>query len=225
VAPDPVAPDLVTTACLVDVYDTIVNSDFEPRARAVSALAGVDTAVWLREWGKTGDERGRGKLSMADSFALTLRACGVDPTPELVSDLVATDARMLQQDSRLYDDAIPFFGQLRSRAIGIALVSNCSDNTRPLLEKLGVLALVDTAVLSCEVGSLKPSREIYLSALDDLGVAAADAVMIDDQVKFCVGAEAVGIRAIQIVRANHHGEIAESGFPVVRSLLDTLPLP
>jgi putative hydrolase of the HAD superfamily len=223
VTPDHATPDPVV-ACLVDVYDTIVNSDFEPRVRAVSALAGVDTDVWMREWAKTGDERGRGKLSMADSFALTLPVCGVDPTPELVSALVATDARVLHEDSRLYDDAVPFFGKLRSRGIGIALVSNCSDNARSMLEKLGVLALVDAAVLSCEVGSLKPSREIYLSALDDLGVAAADAVMIDDQVRFCVGAEAVGIRAIQIVRANHHGEIADSGFPVVRSLLDTLPL-
>jgi putative hydrolase of the HAD superfamily len=214
----------VATACLVDVYDTIVSSDFEPRVRAVSALAGVDTDVWLREWIKTGDERGRGKLSMADSVALTLRACGLDPRPELVSELVATDGRLLREDSRLYDDTVPFFGLLRSRGIGIALVSNCSDNTRPMLEKLGVLALVDAAVLSCEVGSLKPSREIYLSALDDLGVAAADAVMIDDQVKFCVGAEAVGIRAIQIVRPNHHGESADSGFPIVRSLLDVLPL-
>jgi putative hydrolase of the HAD superfamily len=214
----------VISACLVDVYDTILSSDFEPRMRALTALAGVDADVWLGEWAKTGDERGRGKLSMSDSFALTLQACGIDPRPELVSELVAEDARLLREDSQLYDDAVPFLGKLRSQGTGIALVSNCSQNTRPMLEGLGVLSLVDAAVLSCEVGSLKPSREIYLSALDDLGVAAADAVMLDDQAKFCVGAEAVGIRAIQIVRANHHGEIANSGFPVALSLLDTLPL-
>ena len=214
----------MVSACLVDVYDTILSSDFEPRMRRLTALAGVDTDVWLKEWAKTGDERGRGTLSMADSFALTLQACGVDPRPELVSELTATDARLLREDSRLYEDTVPFLGQLRSQGIGIALVSNCSPNTRPMLEGLGVLPLVDAAVLSCEVGSLKPSREIYLSALDDLGVAAADAVMLDDQAKFCVGAEAAGIRAIQIVRASHHGEIADSGFPVAGSLLDTLPL-
>jgi HAD superfamily hydrolase (TIGR01509 family) len=214
----------VVSACLVDVYDTILSADFVPRMRALTALAGVDTGVWLAEWAKTGDERGRGKLSMTDSFALTLRACGIDPRPELVSELVAADARLLREDSRLYEDVVPFFGKLRSRGSAIALVSNCSENTRPMLEGLGVLSLVDAAVLSCEVGSLKPSREIYLSALDELGVAAADAVMLDDQVKFCVGAEAVGIRAIQIVRANHHGEIADQGFPVARSLLDALPL-
>ena len=211
-------------ACLVDVYDTIVKSDYEPRLRAISALTGVDAETWVREWGKTGTQRGRGQLSMAESFALTLLRCGIDPRPELVSELVAMDARLVREDSQLYDDPVPFFGKLRSRGIGTALVSNCSENTRPMLEELGVLALVDAAALSFEVGSLKPSREIYLSALDDLGVAAADAVMIDDQAKFCVGAEAVGIRAIQIVRANHHGEVANSGFPVVNSLLDVLPL-
>ena len=211
-------------ACLVDVYDTIVESDYVPRVRAMSELAGVDADTWMREWVKTGEQRGRGQLSMAESFALTLLGCGIDPRPELVGELADMDARLLREDSRLYDDAVPFLGKLRSRGIGIALVSNCTESTRPMLEGLGVLALVDATALSFEVGSLKPSREIYLSALDDLGVAAADALMIDDQAKFCVGAEAVGVRAVQIVRPGHHGEIPNSGFPVVSSLLDALEL-
>jgi len=102
----------------------------------------------------------------------------------------------------------------------IALVSNCGDTTRSLLEDLGVIPLADSVILSCEVGSAKPSPEIYVTALEDLGVAAADAVMIDDQPSFCVGAEAVGVRAIQIVRRDLDGQVPEPGFPVVRSLLD-----
>jgi HAD superfamily hydrolase (TIGR01509 family) len=214
----------VVRACLVDVYDTIVYSDFEPRVRTLIALAGVDADVWMPEWLKTGPERGLGKLSMADSFARTLLACGVEPTQELVDVLVREDARLLREDTRLYDDTVPFLEKLRSGGIETALVSNCSENTRQMLDHLGVISLTDTAVLSCEVGSMKPSREIYLSALDDLGVAPADAVLVDDQLKFCVGAEAVGISAIQIVRAGHHGQVAESGFPVVRSLPDALEL-
>ncbi len=211
-------------ACLVDVYDTILSADLEPRVRALAALIGVDPGVWIQEWNKTGNERGRGTISMAGSFATTLRACGIDPAPELVSELVSEDARLLRDHVRLYDDTITFFGKLRSGGISSALVSNCSPNTRPILEDLGLITLADAAVLSCEVGSMKPSREIYLSALDDLGVASVDAVMIDDQVKFCVGAEAVGVRAIQIVRADHHGQVTESGFPVAGSLSDALAL-
>jgi putative hydrolase of the HAD superfamily len=83
-----------------------------------------------------------------------------------------------------------------------------------------VLPLADAAILSCEVGSAKPSPEIYDAALEDLGVAAADAVMIDDQPDFCAGAEAVGIRAIQIVRPELDGRVLKAGYPLVESLLD-----
>ena len=97
--------------------------------------------------------------------------------------------------------------------MAIALVSNCGDSTRALLDYLGVIPLADAVVLSCEVGSMKPSPDIYLTALDDLGVAAADAVMIDDQPGFCAGAEAVGVRAIQIVRPELDGRGPPVGIP------------
>ena len=226
----------MVTACLVDVYDTILNSDFGPRLQALTALIGVEPATWAAEWFKTGTERGRGKLSMADSFARTLRACGIAPSGALVDSLVSKDAELLRDGSHLYDDSAEFLGKLRSRGIGIALVSNCSQSTRQMLEHLGVIALTDAAILSCEVGSLKPSPEIYLDALEALGAAPADAVMVDDQARFCTGAEAVGVRAIQISRddpiapdgpgdhGSPGGQPPDPGFPVVRTLLGALRL-
>lgn len=211
-------------ACLVDVYDTILQADLEPRVRQLAALAGVDPRAFLQEWSKTGAERGLGSLSMAGSFERTLLACGIAASPGLVGELVREDARLLREGTRLYDDTVAFLGKLRSRGIAIALVSNCSPNTRAVLEDLGLTAAADSVILSCEVGSKKPSAEIYLRALDDLGVVPADAVMVDDQARFCAGAEAAGVRAIQLVRADHHGEVPEPGFPVVSSLLDVLPL-
>jgi putative hydrolase of the HAD superfamily len=207
-------------ACLVDVWDTILKPDFEDRLTALTAYAGVDAATFLAEWLITRTDRDRGKLSVASSFARTLQCCGIDPRPDLVSDLLRMDAELAREHVRLFDDTVPFLTELRSRGVLIALVSNCSDTTRPLLEELGVIRLADSVILSCEVGSVKPSPEIYLSALEDLGVAATDAVMIDDQPSFCVGAEAVGVRAIQIVRRDLDGQVPKPGFPVVRSLLD-----
>ena len=207
-------------ACLVDVYDTIVNSRFESRLRDVAAFAGVDTDAWLAGWVKTRVERDLGTLSVADSVAQTLLACGIDPAPELVDTLVSKDAELLRQQVRLFDDAVPFLTGQRASGMAIALVSNCGDSTRALLDYLGVIPLADAVVLSCEVGSMKPSPDIYLTALEDLGVAAADAVMIDDQPSFCAGAEAVGVRAIQIARPELNGQVPRSAFPLVPSLLD-----
>lgn len=207
-------------ACLVDVYDTIVNSRFETRLRDVAAFAGVDPDVWLAGWLTTRAERDLGTLSVADSVAQTLLECGIDPSPALVASLVSKDAELLRQQVRVFDDSIPFLSGLRASGTAIALVSNCGDTTRALLDYLGVIPLADAVVLSCEVGSMKPSPDIYLTALEDLGVAAADAVMIDDQPSFCAGAEAVGVRAIQIIRPELDGHVLRSAFPLVRSLLD-----
>ena len=207
-------------ACLVDAWDTILKPDFEDRLAALTAYAGVDPATFLAEWLTSRTDRDRGKLSVASSFTRTLRACGIDPTPELVSDLLRKDAEFAREHVRPFDDTVPFLTELRSRGVLIALVSNCGDTTRPLLEDLGVIPLADSVILSCEVGSVKPFPEIYISALEDLGVAAADAAMIDDQPSFCAGAEAVGVRAIQIVRHNLDGQVPKPGFPVVDSLFD-----
>ena len=43
---------------------------------------------------------------------------------------------------------------LRSRGVKTAIVSNCDENTRDFLVELGVAALADVLVLSCEVGVL-----------------------------------------------------------------------
>jgi putative hydrolase of the HAD superfamily len=212
----------MTGACLVDVYDTIVNSKFEPRLHELAAVAGVNLDVWMQEWVKTRTERDVGTLSVADSIAQTLLACGIEPDPGLVDALFRKDTELLRQQVRLFDDAVPFLTGLRANGTAIALISNCGDTTRALLDYLGVIPLADAVILSCEVGSMKPSPDIYRTALEDLGVAAADAVMIDDQPSFCAGAEAVGVRAIQILRPELDGQVPRSVFPLVRSL-DEVP--
>ena len=215
--------------CLVDVYDTIFESVFRDRIAALAESLGVSVEDWLAELEKTRLDRDRGKLTTAAAFDLALRGVGIEPADGLVDDLIRRDAAFSQAHTRLFDDTVPFFEWLSSQGILIALVSNCADTTRGLLEYLGIIPLVDAVVLSCEVGSAKPSPEIYVTALADLGVAAADAVFIDDQPTFCRGAEAVGVRPIQIARDGLNavrGAAIGGGwdFPVVRSLFDAKSL-
>jgi HAD superfamily hydrolase (TIGR01509 family) len=223
------------SACLVDVYDTILRSVFVERVTTLADSLGVSVEDWLAELEKTRLDRDRGKLTTAAAYDQALRGLGIEPAPGQVDDLLRRDAEFSRAHTRLFGDTVPFFEWLRSQGILIALVSNCADTTRGLLEYLGVLPLVDAVVLSCEVGSAKPSPEIYVTALADLGVAAADAVFIDDQPTFCMGAEAVGVRPIQIVRDGVtavdainaiSGATVGGGwdFPLVHSLLDAKSL-
>ena len=211
-------------ACLIDVYDTILESRFVARTEELIAPLGIAIGDWLAEWDKMREDRDRGKLTAAESFARTLPAVGIEPEPALVADLARRDLELARRYARVCDDTVPFLEWLRSRGVLTALVSNCDDTTRAKLTYLGVIPLVDAVVLSCEVGSMKPYPEIYVTALEELGVAAVDALFIDDQPTFCVGAEAVGIRPVQIARAEADGYVSQWNFPVVHSLFDVQSL-
>ena len=226
-------------ACLVDAYDTIVTCDFSILRNELSALAGISPDTWEVEYARIGALVSDGRLSKAEAFARLLRAAGREPHPGLVAELVRQDQDLLLANARLYDDVIPFLRGLRERGIKVAIVSNCTENTRPLLVKHGVDTLADALVLSCEVGSAKPEAEIFRCALDRLGVAAEAAVFVDDQPGYCAGSVAAGIRAVQIVRVGLNGQDLDGQGPdgqgpdgrgpdpgtmVVRSLSEVEPL-
>ena len=159
-------------ACLVDVYETLLSCDFEGHRAELPALAGVTAEAWAEGYRTIGAATGIGQLSTAEGYERVLRAGGAEARPDLVRALVDLDRELLLRYARLYDDAIPFLRGLRSRGIKIAIVSNCSEHTRDLLESNGVAALADVMALSCEVGAFKPAAEIYTYSLDQLGVPA-----------------------------------------------------
>lgn|SRR5487761_784365 len=207
-------------ACLVDVYDTILSTDFSGHRGELPELAGVAPEAFMGAYQRIGPALTVGQLSKAEAYELILRACGVKPREGLVRDLVDKDRELLLATATMYQDAIPFLEMLKASGIKIAIVSNCSEHTRELLTLVGVAALADALVLSCEVGSIKPAARIYRLALDQVGVAAEDALFVDDQAVFCAASEMLGMSAVQIVRGERNG----TATTVVRSLLEVEPL-
>jgi putative hydrolase of the HAD superfamily len=205
-------------ACLVDVYETLLSCDFTKIRGTLPKLAGVDAGAWRDMYRDLIPALTLGQLSKAEAFARIMLANGVEPRPDLLRELSDRDRELLVACSRLYDDSVPFLKALRSRGIKIAIVSNCSEHTRDMLDELGVTALADVLVLSCEVGAAKPAAEIFRFALDSVGVSAGAAAFVDDQASFCAGAVAVGITAVRLVRGEI-GEVTVPGsFGMVRSL-------
>jgi putative hydrolase of the HAD superfamily len=205
-------------ACLVDAYDTIVTCDFAPLRQGVPALAGIPVAAWEQEYTLVSPMLNDGRLSKAQAFRQIMTSCGAQATDDLIAEMVRQDQELLLANARLYDDVIPFLTRLSDRGIKIAIVSNCTENTRAMLVATGVDQLADELVLSCEVGSAKPAPEIFRHALGRLGVGPEAAVFVDDQARFCAGSVAVGIRAAQIVRGDLDGQLPAEGVTLVRSL-------
>jgi len=94
----------------------------------------------------------------------------------------------------LYDDVIPVLAELRAMGLKLGLVSNTSRDLGAVVRHFGLD--VDAWVSSGSHGKVKPSPLIFAAALELLGVAARDAVMVGDSIEDDIeGAEAAGMRA------------------------------
>ncbi len=114
----------------------------------------------------------------------------------------------LCRNFELFEDALPVLDELRGAGLRLGLVSN---GIRDLSEFVVHHRLdVDAVVGSRAHGFVKPHPTIFEAALQQLGVAAAEAAMVGDSIEEDVeGARALGMRAILLDRESRHPDIEE----------------
>lgn len=95
-----------------------------------------------------------------------------------------------------YPDTADVLRRLSEHGIRTSVVSNIPFDVRPAFAIAGTGA--DDYVLSFEVGVVKPNREIFDIALERLGVAAADAVMVGDSEEADGAAREVGCGFVRV---------------------------
>src|SRR6266550_7447975 len=191
-------------AVLLDLYDTVAESDWRVWRDTLSKMVGVEPRVLDEAFRMTRPSRSEGAHgSVEGDMAAVLEAIGFDPPPpDLVRDLASYEHEFTQEHVRLYPDAGPAVEAFRAEGIPTALVSNCSYNTRPVVERLELDRLFDSIVLSFEVGARKPQRAIYEAALHAVGDPEPSATLfVDDQASYCDGARAIGMDTRLILRA------------------------
>ena len=122
-----------------------------------------------------------------------------------------------------YDDALPTLTALRALGVVTGVISNMGGGLDAHLEGVGLLAAVDAAVSSGEVGVGKPHAPIFRAALTRAGVAASEALHVGDSYSGDVlGAQAAGMEAVFLDRDGMEG--APAGCAAIRTLRDLIPL-
>ena len=87
--------------------------------------------------------------------------------------------------------------QQRAAGVRTAVLSNGVPEIMEVIERERAISTkFDTVVVSYEVGCAKPDAEIFELTLDRLGVAAADALFVDDREVNLDGARRVGLRTL-----------------------------
>lgn len=171
-------------AIIFDCYGVLIADDLKMRIEAVDRVnpkAGLALHDLLRAID-------RGMVSQQESITQMGELMGVDPQ-ELKRSI---------DSSLVKNTKLTAYIRTLEPNYKVALLSNVRGRSR--LEELfdhGELdELFDVVVASGDLGIIKPEPGIYEYAAEQLGVSTQECVMIDDNQRFCEGAEAVGMRSI-----------------------------
>jgi len=134
-----------------------------------------------------------------DRFATTLKLLEIEAPPEaaVLSRWVERFAELIAQDAEMVDGADEVVEEL-ARHVPLAIVSNYphAPVVYATLERLGLRRHFSAVAVSSELGWLKPHPELYRTALDCIGVDAAEALFVGDDLDNDVrGPKALGLRA------------------------------
>jgi putative hydrolase of the HAD superfamily len=189
-------------AVLFDLYDTFAWSRWGELSDHVADRLGLDRTALHAAYGVTRHDRAIGAYGSAEGdMAAVVRAAGIEPDPAMIRELVDHERTFLASGGvTLYEDSVEVAGELRSRGVKTALISNCSHSTIPLMPLLGLDRLLDAIVLSVEAGVAKPDAGVYRMALDRVGSRPEAAIFVDDQTRYCDGAAAVGLQTRLVIR-------------------------
>lgn len=123
----------------------------------------------------------------------------------------------------LSDDTLDVLTRLH-RKYKLGLISNFAipECAWKLLDKFGLKSFFDVILISGEINKRKPSPEIFLRALNSLGVEASKTVFVGDMIGLDVkGAKNVGISPILVKRRPLQGMDVKPD-RVIRSLRELL---
>ena len=154
--------DLPPPAVLLDLYDTLVDGDWYGWRTQLSTLTGIDEeTLGMRLPPDPPGPEHRAPIRPRTACGRCSAPPGSSRRPRISCAASSRPRRRSADEVRLYDDSLPTVAALRERGDAHALVSNCSNATRPIVEQLGLPALFDAVILSFEVGVRKPEPGIY----------------------------------------------------------------
>jgi len=166
----------------------------EARWRRAADTAGLDVSTFMSAFWATRIPYDAGLSTPEQYWHSVARTAGTQIADERMPALIRCEIELWNNyDQRVLD----WVTQLRSAGYRTAILSNLP---RPLGEELratpGFLDRFDHVTFSYELGKVKPQPEIYLHAIDGLGIEPSQALFLDDRPDNVEGAQAVGLKAL-----------------------------
>jgi putative hydrolase of the HAD superfamily len=214
------APISVPGRLVIVDYGEVISLTPSAADRAVMAdLAGVsgdgvsgdgEPAFWRAYFGHR-DGLDQGSAGVAAYWQAIAADIGASWDDARVHELWAADFRSWLS---INPGTIEVLADLKAGETRLVLLSNAGPDFGSYFRHGPLGDFFAACYVSGELNLLKPNPEIYQHVLDDQGVAAADAVFIDNRERNVRGAEAIGITSHVF-----------TGAPELRDFLTSLNVP
>ena len=160
------------------------------------------------------------EVDYEDVYRHAWRRAGLQVEDGVLHEVLDHEQQCWDRSVRLDPDAARALERLKQRGIKRGICSNAPfppAMMRRQLDRNGIFGMVEGVVFSSEVGRRKPARELYLAALDAIGVAPERTLFVGDRVREDYeGPVALGMRAVLVTA--HAEEPPPDGVPTIRSL-------
>jgi len=176
-----------------DIGNVLLKFSHRQACEQIAALCAVDAeSVWdVLYASHVQEQHGRGELNDRQVYDIFCEATGTQPD---FAQFDHAGSAIFQMNL----DLLPLVTQLSDAGYRMGLLSNTTDSHWNYIRKrFGLLsAAFEHAVLSFEVGALKPDQKIYEAAIARAGVAPAEIFFTDDLAENVAAARAAGIDAV-----------------------------
>jgi HAD superfamily hydrolase (TIGR01549 family) len=206
---------MTTRAVLIDLDDTLVDhahamgcalrelhaSDIRLQTLEYDFLC----AEWQRVLDEMHDDVALGRIAIHESRIIRYRhfyTLAGSPVDRSEAEAIAErHIRCYMANRRIVAGADALLHAIKPHARIAVVTNNTVAEQKEKLAAFGMTRYVDELVTSEEFGATKPDPAIFHHALERVGAAANEAVMVGDSwINDVAGAQAIGIRAIWLNR-------------------------
>jgi putative hydrolase of the HAD superfamily len=201
-------------AVILDYGEVLCYPPTAQEMGRMGAPFGMDPVPFRKLWDRDRLRYDCGDLSPEAYWSGLAKDTGTHLTPEQVAQLRQWDLEMWGHDNPAM---VAWLRQLHSAGVKTGLLSNMPhEMVRYVRQQFTWLDQFDHLTFSAEVNLIKPDAAIYEHSLRGVGVAASEALFVDDKEPNVQGACGVGIRAIRFQSVGQlRSELRELGFPVL----------
>ncbi|HEY3560472.1 MAG TPA: HAD family hydrolase [Kribbella sp.] len=209
---------------LFDLDGTLVDHQLAAAAAVVAWAAeyGVVGAEVAADWAAVSEKHYRRyqlrELTFPEQRRLRVREfLGVDVSDAEADEMFESYGRRYEAGWTVYDDVVPALRAVRAAGLGVVVLTNGNgDHQRYKLERMGLTGEIDELITGDTLPAAKPDPRAFTHSLERLGAGSDNVVMVGDSVENDIrGAQAAGIQAVLIDRADVHAQV---DVPRIRSL-------